>query len=173
MSRMSNASPTLPVPDPLLPITIRQAKPQDMALILSSWKRSAHSHDSVLPSGSFFVLMNSLCETIIDDGTPVLLVATPPDMPSVILGWVCAESNVHGSTLFWAYTKSSYRRSKVCKRLLDTALAITETEGAGPAKIAAFSDAKGKLGRFAPTLAKYGFVPATVSRALHMRSERA
>jgi len=169
VSGMSNASA---VPDPLLPITIRQAKPEDMRFVMQSWKFSAYGQQQVLPRGSFFALMNSLCDTIVEDGDPVILVATPPDMPTVILGWVCAESTAHGATLYWSYVKSPFRRSKVCKRLLDTALAITEAEGAGPAKIAAFSDAKGKLGRFAPTLAKYGFVPATVSRALHMRGEK-
>jgi len=165
---MSHASPEAA---PLLPVLIRQAKPADHAFVLSSWKRSAYAQGTTLPQGSFFRLMNAVCDEIMC-GEPLILVATPPEMPSVILGWVCCESTSEGTLLYFAYVKSSYRRSKVCKRLLDTALAITEAEGAGPAKIAAFSDAKGKLGRFAPTLAKYGFVPATVSRALHMRSER-
>ena len=144
----------------MLPLAIREA--DSLNYILSSWKASAYDQQSVLAKGNFYALANLMCAGILD-GDPVLLVATPPDMPDVILGWVCAEATPEAIVLWYANTKAAYRKAGISARLLDAAVQMCQAEGAGPGRVFAFS------GRFDKLMQSKGWSQMSIARAMHLR----
>lgn len=101
---------------PPLTISIRQGVVDDAAFIFSTWLRSYAGSSYFarkIPRKTFFAYHHQIIERIIARNATVL-VATPEDDPSTILGYLVHE----GPVLHYIYTKGPFRRLGIASRLI-------------------------------------------------------
>lgn len=112
----------------LLPLRMRllnRDNPQEVNLVLSSWKKS-HASSLKLQGEDPKVAISRIkhpVESAVQNST--VLVATAPDDDDIILGWVCADDNC----LHYVYTKQLYRREEVASRLIKSIRQIHQFSG--------------------------------------------
>lgn len=103
-----------------LPIVFRNAKPEDLPLIYSSWLKSYRDSD----------FARSMTDTVYFKGHRQVLeglvarcmnfVACDAEDPDHIYGWICASKNADGSvTLHYVYVKHAFRGMGIGKRLFE------------------------------------------------------
>lgn len=102
----------------LLHIDIREARPEDEAVIFSTWLKSfRYGEDPKTPceDAIFFGYHRPLILRIIERAGTQVAVATLPDDTKTVLGWAVAEPP---SVLHYVYVKAPFRRLRVASRLL-------------------------------------------------------
>lgn len=115
---------------PLLAISIREGKPEDLGLVFNSWKRSLRKYHRDMPTSAYFAYMNNTCDEILA-GMPRIFVACSPEDENVIFGYLVAEATADALVLWMAYVLDPYRNERVAKRLLARAVAELDPD-AGP-----------------------------------------
>lgn len=103
-------------------LTIRDYnKSNDENLIYSSWLHSARCRcDFVkLPNSVFFPNYKRLIGAVLENNQ--VLVACHKDDPSHVIGYIIFRKEGEGKILYFAYTKFTYRKLGVFKRLLHEA----------------------------------------------------
>lgn len=115
-------------PEPDLPIIIREMSPDDLHLVLDSWVKGYRGFAFAVPSRSgrwdgqsplptrlYLDEHERLVRDILDRSHT--LVATRPEDPDQILGWLCYEP----ALLHYVYVKTIYRGWGIARRMLGRA----------------------------------------------------
>ena len=99
--------------DSQLPVTIRLAKERDLNYVRAVWKQALHrACYPFCPNGPYYDWANPLIDAMADTGE--ILVATNPSDPDQAVGFIV----MHKSRLLFLYTKKTFRRLGVARRLL-------------------------------------------------------
>lgn len=104
-------------------LLIRHAHKGDVPFITSSWLRSFRDGDMVegVPNQVYFYWHHKVLENVLSRATVMILCL--PDSPDVILAWFCFEATEGGLIAHYIYTKNSFRKAGLAKKLYDFVLA--------------------------------------------------
>ena len=97
--------------------TIREARPDDLAFIYSTWARN-YRYDSAIgrlcQNGVFFDEYNQIIDHILDQPDTRVLVAVKPDEENVIFGYIVAQTGV----AHYCFVKEIFRREGIASALI-------------------------------------------------------
>lgn len=105
------------------PFCVRVAKPGDMNLVLSDWKRSCRQHTRdgrTMRSTVFFRYYGDLIDRVLKRPGTVVMVACDHDDPDRLFGWLCVSLDYIAKGLHvvhYGAVKSLYRRAGVFRAL--------------------------------------------------------
>lgn len=99
-----------------LPVTFRDAKPDDLAFILSSWLKSHRQvgDNAWMANDVYYAIHRARFTTALHQR---VVVACDPEHEDQILGWACA--GLDGHTVHYVYVKQVFRRFGLARRLVD------------------------------------------------------
>lgn len=100
-------------------LLVRHANKGDIGFIMSSWLRSFRDGDMVegVPNQVYYYQHHKVLESILSRATTVVLCL--PDSPDVIFAWFCFEAVENGLVGHYIYTKDTFRRAGLAKKLYD------------------------------------------------------
>jgi len=108
--------------DLLVECSLRPATADDIPFVLSSWLKSAAEEGGIASAFTrkvFYAEHERLLRESVLPRSRVT-VASSPDAPDAIRGWVCFEPSEHGTMLHYVYTRYDWRRMGVASHLLDS-----------------------------------------------------
>jgi GNAT superfamily N-acetyltransferase len=108
-------------------MNVRQMQIEDVAFVMSSWKRSWRTSPwaGVIRNDEYYASITSTIDGLIARGATIL-VATPDDRPDRILGWVCYEVVDDATCIHYLYVKDAFLRMGIGAQLVE------QTQGAKP-----------------------------------------
>jgi hypothetical protein len=109
------------------PFIVRQATPDDVSFVFSSWLKSFRDAATVkgVPSGLYYPAQHAVIEGILQRQCCTALVACDPQDPSQIYGYVVAEYVGEGLVIHFTYTKFNMRNLGIAKALVTTLVVPT------------------------------------------------
>jgi len=108
--------------DLLVECSLRPATADDIPFVLSSWLKSAAEEGGIASAFTrkvFYAEHERLLRESVLPRSRVA-VASSPDAPDAIRGWVCFEPSEHGTMLHYVYTRYDWRKMGVASHLLDS-----------------------------------------------------
>ena len=101
-------------------VTLREFEESDRNFILNSWLKSYRNSDASkkIPNDVYYHFHAKLIEKYIAESTVVM--AVNPDNPIQIFGY--AVVNREDNTIHYVYTKHTYRKLGIAKRLIEVLL---------------------------------------------------
>ena len=105
-------------------IALRTGSPSDEAFIFSSWLQSYWDglmrYDQAIAKNIYFTGQHALIECAFRRRGCEIVVATPHDNPSVILGWLLGERMLDGHVIHYLYVKEPFRRFGIARGMLSS-----------------------------------------------------
>lgn len=106
-------------PGELVAIEIRPLVNDDIGYVFETWGRSLRPCYRDIEGKDYLDGLRAHLQVLLGGQKPrVALVATPPQTPSVIVGWLVGEPPSH---IDYVYTRAEYRQAKVARRLVEAA----------------------------------------------------
>lgn len=104
------------------PFIVRQATPDDVSFVFSSWLKSFRDAATVrgVPSSLYYPAQHAVIETLLQRPCCTALVACDPKDQSQIYGYVVAEYVTDGLIIHFTYTKFNMRNLGIAKALVST-----------------------------------------------------
>lgn len=110
----------------MFPVILRDFKKEDEAFIYSSWLKSFRDEPTFrkMPNEHFFTLHRKIVEGLIATAKIKLLVME--EDKDHLLGFICFDNSKAFDILHFMYIKTSFRKLKLSRVLLDEALSKDE-----------------------------------------------
>lgn len=104
-------------------IAFRPAAPRDQALVIAAWEtsyRKAHTAGMILMDDWADIMREQIAKVLARSyvKTVVAYEDTDPNPDTELLAFAVAEPDYRPPILYYVYTKESYRRSGIARRLL-------------------------------------------------------
>lgn len=105
-----------------LPIVIREAKPQDVRFILSTWLNHFKNHSYFakrITNGVYYPWHEKIAKRILGKPQTNILMATLPGDPEVLLAFLVYErSEIDPPIIHFAFVKETWRKMGIAKELI-------------------------------------------------------
>ena len=103
-----------------LPVQIRPAEPQDIAMLYDSWLNSYAGQNKDQPRWSVFPMQRTIVRRLLKDAVTLVAAGNTPEATDDIYAWTCAQRSPDSGKLLlhYAFTKMLFRRRGLFRALL-------------------------------------------------------